>query len=368
MTFPSTLLYSVNGPALEPAIGGNMSVYDPDTPGRDVDQMRRELELPAQVGPWLHALKPHAADHSLRLPDDAEAEHLLARLGADTAATRATLSARPTSHNHAALWWLLDRLYNDTMAHMGKGVPIEGFAGWPAIPQSAGVVGRHLYVWLYLALLPQVRRVHRERGIPDSLSWANLGLLGEVMRVHQRLTGANGLGGIPHWSPPLRFRGADFQLGRLEFNRVAIALANGACGWALNVHIPAGKPLAAEACDTAFTAAREFFPRHFPDEPIAFFVCSSWLLDPQLVDYLPSTSNIVQFQRRFRLVPTPAHHHSPHDDHVLLEYLFGRLHTQPTIPAELLDQLPQQTTLRRAYVMHLRAGRHWRSRTGWFPC
>lgn len=344
-----------------------MSAYEPDARERRVDRMRRELELPNHVVPWLHALKPHTGDHLLRLPDDAEAERLLARLGADPADARETLTARPNPHDHAALWWLLDRVYRGTMAEMGQGVPIEGFAGWPAIPQSAGVVGRHLYVWLYLALVPEIRRVHRECGVPDSLSWANLGLLGEVMHTHRRLTGAPGLGGLSQWSPPLRFRGADFQLGRLEFNRVAIALANGACGWALNVHIPAGAPLTAGACDDAFTAAREFFPRHFPDEPITFFVCSSWLLDPQLAHYLPSTSNIVQFQRRFHLVPTPAEYDRRHEDQVLLEYVFGRLPAQPTIPPELLDQLPQETTLQRAFVTHLRAGQHWRPQTGWFP-
>ncbi|MBO0883587.1 MAG: DUF5596 domain-containing protein, partial [Mycobacterium sp.] len=259
-----------------------MSIDGSDECVRDVDQMRRELGLAGHVAPWLHALKPYPADHQLRLPDDAEAERLLTRLGADPIDVPETVAARPTPHDHSALWWLLDRVYSDTMAQLGQAVPIEGFTGWPAIPESAGVVGRHLYVWLYLALLPHIRRLHEELGIPESLSWANLGLLGEVMRDHRRLTGLPGLGGISHWSPPLRFRGADFRLGRLEFNRVAIALANGACGWALNVHIPAGEPLDVGACEDAFTAAREFFPRHFPDEPITFFVCSFWLLDPQL--------------------------------------------------------------------------------------
>jgi hypothetical protein len=31
-----------------------------------------------------------------------------------------------------------------------------------------------------------------------------------------------------------------------------------------------------------------------------------------------------------------------------------------------LDDLPQRTTLERAIVAHLRAGGHWRARTGWF--
>ncbi|MFI7013026.1 hypothetical protein [Streptomyces sp. NPDC050164] len=32
---------------------------------------------------------------------------------------------------------------------------------------------------------------------------------------------------------------------------------------------------------------------------------------------------------------------------------------------DLLRQLPQDTSLRRAYVTHLQSGRHWHARTGW---
>jgi hypothetical protein len=31
-----------------------------------------------------------------------------------------------------------------------------------------------------------------------------------------------------------------------------------------------------------------------------------------------------------------------------------------------LDALPQETTLQRAVVAHLRGGGHWHGRTGWF--
>ncbi len=34
---------------------------------------------------------------------------------------------------------------------------------------------------------------------------------------------------------------------------------------------------------------------------------------------------------------------------------------------ELLDRLPQRTTLQRAIVTRLRQGGHWYNRTGWLP-
>ncbi len=75
----------------------------------------------------------------------------------------------------------------------------------------------------------------------------------------------------------------------------------------LNLHIPAGAPLAFAACRDSFVRAGAFFPRHFPERaaPRAV-VCSSWLFYPGLCDVLPDTSNIVRFQRAFLRVPLPG--------------------------------------------------------------
>jgi hypothetical protein len=48
-------------------------------------------------------------------------------------------------------------------------------------------------------------------------------------------------------------------------------------------------------------------------------------------------------------------------------FVFHRRYDGLNVPTTLLDELPQQTTLQRAIVAHLRAGGHWHSRTGWFP-
>ncbi|MEV0796276.1 hypothetical protein AB0I34_01230 [Kribbella sp. NPDC050281] len=37
---------------------------------------------------------------------------------------------------------------------------------------------------------------------------------------------------------------------------------------------------------------------------------------------------------------------------------------RPGLNDEALAQVPQDTTLQRAYVTHLRSGRHWHNRTG----
>jgi len=67
---------------------------------------------------------------------------------------------------------------------------------------------------------------------------------------------------------------------------------------------------------------------------------------------LPADSNIVRFQRRFE--PVPGWREGDAD---VLRFVFGRLGGD-------LDRLPQDSALQRAIVAHLRAGRHWRTRTG----
>jgi hypothetical protein len=83
------------------------------------------------------------------------------------------------------------------------------------------------------------------------------------------------------------------------------------------------------------------------------------MLDEQLVEYLPSDSNILAFQRRFTLVPGARD-----NDDWIFRVVFG---AGPPKDVQGLDALPQHTTLERGVVEHLRQGRHWRMRTGWLP-
>jgi hypothetical protein len=286
------------------------------------------------------------------LPTDLEAERLLRRLGVDAADLADTLAARPSGAEPA-----LVRVYEETLALMGSPVPISGHRGWPGQPDTP--VGRHLPVWAYLALVPRVLAFHRSRGIPASVSWTSL-RLASTMRAHRSGTGVSGMGlfdGL--WGPPLEVRGVMYTLGRLDFHLGELSLSNGPCGYTLGVHIPGGSRLSPSECDASLARASEFFARHFPDRPVALLHCDSWLLDPQLADYLPAESNIVRFQRRFQLLPDVARR--AYDGRVL-EHLFGR-----AVPPEQYATLPRDTTLQRAIVAHLRSGRHWYVRTGWVP-
>jgi hypothetical protein len=77
-------------------------------------------------------------------------------------------------------------------------------------------------------------------------------------------------------------------------------------------------------------------------------------MDDQLLEYLEPDSNIIQFQRRFELVPGARD-----SDSSAFHFVFGRT-------PDAIDQITPRTTLERAIIRHVKAGGHWRLRTGWF--
>jgi hypothetical protein len=285
------------------------------------------------------------------LPSRASGEEALAKLGADPVDAAAVVAAWPSAGD-SEIWRLLERAYLALVGDLGSFEMLR----WPdVLPASFGETGRYFYAYVLLAAIADVRAYHRERAIPDDVSWATLADFGRQLRRDRRLFGG-GLRAHP-WLT-LHFRGALYELGRLQFNRMRLRHALSPTGPragddVLGVHIYEGAQLSPEACDASFARAPAFFARHFPETPTRIGVCTSWLLDQQLADYLPNDSNIVRFGRRFAVT-------GGYDgDFDVLQFVFGRL----SMPD--LAELPQRTTLERAIVAHWRAGKHWRSATGW---
>jgi hypothetical protein len=294
----------------------------------------------------------------VRLPPPVEAEALLERLGLRPPDLGEALTARP-DRSTPGVWWLLERCHHCLVEHMGR----PGRLGpWPTLSEAHGAVGRYCYVWVFLATLPVVRRYHVQRGIPDDTSWEILAALGAQMGNYRALYGVGGLH-TQDWMT-VHFRGLIYGLGRLYFERLPVwfdAPDDPGDGrrhprkgdWSLGVHIPEGR-LTPEACDASFARARAFFPRHFPEEDYRYATCASWVLDPQLAEYLSAETNIIRFAERFTLLPVGQEN----DSATVVEFVFRR-------PMSDLDELPRETTLQRAILGHIRAGRDWKFRTGW---
>ena len=319
-----------------------MDKIDPHTVGH-------HLNLSADLIAWLG--RPRSSSVDLPLPNDAEATSRFAGLEIPPDMWREILRNRPSRTTNPAVHWLAQRACADVVDDMGSG---ENFVGWPALPQEGEGMLRHVYIWAMVTALPSTRRFHQARGISDEISWRALSTLGTAVRESATVYGKSGLlFGL--WVPPLAFRGVHYALGRLAFDIAGKSDGANPDVVELFVHVPGGAKLDPTECDRSFVMARKFMRTHFPECRVDRLVCRSWLLDPQLANYLPATSNIVRFQRRFELAPNMDVEVADHD---LLEYVFRRQCTGD-IDEVALDQLPQETRLQRAYVDHLRRGKHW---------
>ena len=112
----------------------------------------------------------------------------------------------------------------------------------------------------------------------------------------------------------------------------------------LSVHIPrTGTPLRHELVIKSYKMALEFFKDQFDGEII--FICNSWLLDPWNRTVLNDESNLAQFYDDFTIVET-----GEYSDYSETWRLFDCLYNGN------VDNLPCDTSLRRAYIGRIKSG------------
>jgi hypothetical protein len=125
---------------------------------------------------------------------------------------------------------------------------------------------------------------------------------------------------------------------------------------ALAVHIPAAGrfngPMTRDACADSFRCAIPFFAKFLPGFRPLLFTCESWMLDPQLAQFLPPESRIVSFQQFFQLLPVPGA-----DGRQAFERVFGG-------PVDDWSKVPRDTALRRMMAEQAAVGISWRIGAG----
>lgn len=299
---------------------------------------------------------------------------------------------------------------------------------WPMLPAELDEAGPLFYTYLCLSAIPQTLAYHRQRRIPSEISLDTLsdlelwlkdyyqqqgrwgfaelgwlthhlaGRLYKLGRLQFELThypydyhvfhnwedgqvivlagegmpfrrdglsdGASGIRDPEAWTASLQPAGAavlgnpvqpqgyaENRLVELNFSKWGEVLKKG--DPTLGVHIPAAGPMDFDRCGASFTQAISFFKEHFPGHDSRAFICSSWLLDPQLEQYLSSESNIVRFLREWYLTPQPGQPGAQ-----ILWRIF-----RPSSSFDL-NTLPQQTSLQRAIVHHIKNGGQWHDGAG----
>ena len=113
----------------------------------------------------------------------------------------------------------------------------------------------------------------------------------------------------------------------------------------INVHIPQGEKLEISAVRASFGQALQTWGKEIP------YVCDSWLLYPGLSEILPKDSNILKFQRLFRVT------RSDDDGREARRRIFGRVSDEPA-------DYPEDTSLQRKAKAYLLEGKRLGSGTG----
>jgi hypothetical protein len=196
-----------------------------------------------------------------------------------------------------------------------------------------------------LSALLEMRKQHEQRGIGEEISRATGADIALWIEEYHRKSGQWGLANTS-WTRN-HLSGKLYRLGRLQFVATPCKLKDlrptdpvKLDDPILEVHIPSGEPLSAEACLASFEAAKKFYSH----EMAVGFTCVSWLLGPNLAQALPETSNVVKFMRMFQQLP------SNQNDRQLWERVFDM---EP--PTDLAN-VPQATSMQRAIVEYYRKG------------
>ena len=326
-------------------------------------QARRWVDELEKLGPPPPALAPAPLEAGV-------AAERLAWLGVPDEDASDVLATLPSPDRAPEWWWCLEREVHRVASTMGE--PDAERGTWPAFEGPSEPLDRRChFVHAALSVVPFTLAHYAELGVPEDIVRDSLADVARHMGIHRRVHGATGVDAA--WWVTLCLRAEIVDLGRLQYNRFSLGIGDESPLWypeddaaafgpgfrpgdpCLGVHIPEGSPLSPELVGESLGRAARFFAEHDPVDQRRVATCMSWLLDDQLAEYLPAESNIVSFHRRFELVPGWFD-----GDGEVLQFVF-RVAGDWTD----FDALPQRSRLERAAVAHLRAGRHWRMRTGW---
>ena len=206
---------------------------------------------------------------------------------------------------------------------------------------------------LIINSLPRLHEKYRENNIPDEIFYESMDDI--RCKVNECVENKGVVGTfVADWYDRF-FKLTCFGYGRFQYEVMTyegedFTMSSGKVFKAgdkyINMHIPSrGIPLTDEVRLASYKAAYPHFAHLFEDG-IVIFGCSSWLLYPRHREFLPAGMNLLKFMGDFEMVTGKE---TPDDFHDRWR-VFGRYTNLPD------DQLPKDTSLRRAYAEWLQAG------------
>ncbi len=164
-------------------------------------------------------------------------------------------------------------------------------------------------------------------GISEAIYIATMKAFSRFVGEHKASYGSYGFDRA-FWTPR-QLSCVLFRLGELEYE-----LTEWKREKVVSIHIPSDAKLAKECVDASLAAAEAFVKKYFPEYISARYHCDSWLLSPELKKILPTESNIINFQNRFRITEVDRNQED------VLEWVFKNVRCS-------VEELPENTSLQR---------------------
>ena len=217
-----------------------------------------------------------------------------------------------------------------------------------AIAEKCNICPYSAYMILFICMSERLHKLYNEKGIDDTIFYNTMldlrYKLEECKLVHNQIGTF-----VPKWYKGF-FEMKIFALGRLQFeiNHTWFdCKVNGKTipkgTKVLSVHIPrTGTKLEHSLVLESYENAKQFFKDDFNEDII--FICNSWLLYPWNRTVLKEGSNLAQFYDDFTVVQS-----GEYNNYSEIWRLFDCLYDGNP------DNLPSDTSLRRAYIERIKS-------------
>ena len=217
-----------------------------------------------------------------------------------------------------------------------------------AIAEKCNICPYSAYMILFICMSERLHKLYNEKGIDDTIFYNTMldlrYKLEECKLVHNQIGTF-----VPKWYKGF-FEMKIFALGRLQFeiNHTWFdCKVNGKTipkgTKVLSVHIPrTGTKLEHSLVLESYENAKQFFKDDFNEDII--FICNSWLLYPWNRTVLKGGSNLAQFYDDFTVVQS-----GEYNNYSEIWRLFDCLYDGNP------DNLPSDTSLRRAYIERIKS-------------
>ncbi len=189
----------------------------------------------------------------------------------------------------------------------------QGEAVAPLLSEGAESLGVSLHTMnllLVAAAAERLENTYRERGYDEAMFTDFLRDVACKIGECRRWFGERGLPKVTYWYP-LFLKLKLFAFGRLQYEvyqRPNEAQAFTVHGHTVQptdkvyfIHIPGLGPLTKDLRMDSYRRAYDFFKDDFKETPCVFY-CTSWLLYERNREFMPPTSNIVDFMNDFKIV------------------------------------------------------------------